>query len=103
MSSVVHALTALNSSTAVLLNSFTNTTHPVSGTQGTSWNGMDLVIQNVDGAATVYLGGSGVTSTAYGYKLAAGASLQLTNLDTGLQLYAISSGSTNVAVLKLQK
>jgi hypothetical protein len=63
-------------------------------------SGMDITIQNVHDAATVYIGGESVSSSNYGYRLLAGTaiSFELPGRDA---LYAISStnGST-VAVLK---
>lgn len=63
--------------------------------------GMDITIQNVHETAYVYLGGEGVTSTAYGYRLPPGSawSVELPGSDA---LYAISSlDSTQVAVIQL--
>jgi hypothetical protein len=58
-------------------------------------------IQNI-GAATVYLGGSDVTTTSYGYQLAAGASMSI-DLEYGDTLYGVVAAGTNVvAVLKAQ-
>ena len=83
-----HALTTLSSSTAI---KFTpNGTH----------NGLDITIQNVDPAAIVYIGGSGVTSDNYGYRLAPGAawSVELSGKDA---IYAITdTNNSKVAVLK---
>jgi len=101
--SAKHAVTVLNTSTAVALNTVSVTLHPVTKNQMNSWNFMDLVIQNTDASATVYIGSSTVTSSSYGYKLAAGATLQLTNIHPDIQLYAISSGASNIAVLQLMK
>jgi hypothetical protein len=98
-----HALNNLNASTPVLLNSVATSLHPINKTQLNSWNFMDIVVQNVDASATVYLGGSTVSSTSYGYKLAPGTSLQLQNLNSQIQLYAISSGNSALAVLQIAK
>jgi uncharacterized secreted protein with C-terminal beta-propeller domain len=87
------SLVALNSSTAVILTT--------AGSE--AYNSVNITVQNVDGSATVYLGGSDVTSSKYGAKLAAGASLALTGLPVNADLYAISSGSSNVAVLTVSK
>lgn len=55
-------------------------------------------IQNVS-SVDVFLGDAGVTTTAYGHKLAAGASLTI-DLDRSEALYGIVASSTaNVAVL----
>jgi hypothetical protein len=61
---------------------------------------MDITIQNVHASATVYIGGEGVSSSDYGYRLGAGSaiSFELPGRDA---LYAISStDDSNVAVLK---
>ena len=63
-------------------------------------SGMDITIQNVHASATVYIGGEGVTSSDYGYRLLAGnaISFELPGRDA---LYAISgTNGTQVAVLK---
>jgi hypothetical protein len=61
---------------------------------------MDITIQNIHESAYVYIGGEGVTSLSYGYRLAPGAawSIELPSRDS---LYAISSvNDSKVAVLK---
>jgi hypothetical protein len=63
-------------------------------------SGMDITIQNVHGSAYVYIGGEGVTSLNYGYRIAPGSawSIELPSRDS---LYAISSvNGSNVAILK---
>ena len=83
-----HALTTLSSSTATKLTP--------NGTHG----GMDITIQNTDGSAYVYIGGQGVTSSNYGYRLAPGSawSIELSGKDS---LYSITdTNSSKVAVLK---
>jgi hypothetical protein len=63
-------------------------------------SGMDITIQNVHASATVYIGGEGVTSSSYGYRLLAGAavSFELPGRDA---LYAISgTNNSQVAILK---
>jgi len=62
-------------------------------------SGADVTIQNVDDTAVVYIGGDGVTSTDYGFKLTPGAawSVELASED---HIYAISdTDATKVAVL----
>jgi hypothetical protein len=57
-------------------------------------------LQNVSDA-DVFLGGSGVTTSAYGHKLAAGESISL-DLNYGDGIYAIvATGSKSVAVLEV--
>ena len=83
-----HSLTTLSSSTATLL------------TPNGSHSGLDITIQNTDGSAYVYIGGTGVTTSNYGYRLAPGAawSIELSGKDA---LYAITDTNTSkVAVLK---
>jgi hypothetical protein len=87
-SMTIHALTTLSSSTATRL------------TPLGLHSGMDITIQNVHESATVYIGGEGVTSADYGYRLLAGnaISFELPGRDA---LYAISgTNGTQVAVLK---
>jgi hypothetical protein len=82
-----HNLTTLGSSTAVRL------------TPNGLHSGLTVTVQNTDASNFVYLGGEGVTTTAYGLKLIPGAivSLDLNGLDA---LYAIASASnTKAAVL----
>lgn len=84
-----HGLTTLSNSTATLVT--TSGIH----------SGADVTIQNIDDAATVYLGGEGVTTTDYGYKLVAGGvwSVELSGND---HIYAISdTNASQVAVLKV--
>jgi hypothetical protein len=61
---------------------------------------MDITIQNVHGSATVYIGGEGVTSSSYGYRLLAGTavSFELPGRDA---LYAITStNNSQIAIIK---
>lgn len=63
-------------------------------------SGMDITVQNVDGSAYVFLGGEGVTSSDYGFRIAPGAaiSFELPGKDV---LYAISdTNGSSIAVLK---
>jgi hypothetical protein len=63
-------------------------------------SGMDITIQNTHASAYVYVGGIGVTSSNYGYRLApdAALSIELAGVDA---LYAITdTNSSKVAVLK---
>jgi hypothetical protein len=83
-----HSLTTLSSSTATLLTP--NGTH----------SGLDITIQNVDTSAIVYIGGSGVTSLNYGYRISPNNawSIELSGKDG---LYAITdTNGSKVAVLK---
>jgi hypothetical protein len=61
---------------------------------------MDITIQNTDESAYVYLGGIGVTTSDYGYRLAPGAawSVELSGQDP---IYAITdTNNSKIAVLK---
>jgi hypothetical protein len=83
-----HALTTLS-------NTETNRLTP----DGTH-SGMDITIQNTDSSAYVYLGGEGVSSIDYGFKLSPGSSwsVELPGQDA---LYAISDiNNSKVAILK---
>ncbi len=83
-----HALTTLSSSAATLLTP--NGVH----------SGMDVTIQNVHSTAYVYIGGEGVTSSSYGYRLSPNSaiSFELPGKDA---LYAITgTNGSQVAVIK---
>ena len=83
-----HSITALSSASATRLTP--NGTH----------SGMDVTIQNVHASALVYIGGIGVTSSSYGYRLSPGAawSVELSGKDA---IYAISNtNGSQVAVLQ---
>ena len=83
-----HSLTTLSSSTATRL------------TPLGLHSGMDITIQNVHESAVVYIGGEGVTSSNYGYRLNPGLaiSFELPGRDA---LYAVSNtNNSKVAVLK---
>lgn len=83
-----HSLTTLSDTTATRLTSL--------GLH----SGMDITIQNVDSAAYVYIGGTGVTTSNYGYRLAPAAAISF-ELPGKNALYAISdTNNSQVAVLK---
>jgi len=82
-----HAHTTLSNTAATLLTP--NGTH----------SGLDVTIQNIDASAIVYIGGEGVTSSSYGYRLSAGSawSIELSGKDA---IYAITNtNGSKVAVL----
>lgn len=82
-----HSLTTLSSTSATRL------------TPTGTHTGLDITIQNVHASAYVYIGGIGVTSNNYGYRLAPGAawSIELSGKDS---VYAITDTNTSkVAVL----
>jgi hypothetical protein len=83
-----HALTTLSSSDATRLTP--NGVH----------SGMDITIQNVHASAYVYIGGEGVTTSSYGYRLnpASAISFELPGKDA---LYAITdTNGSQVAIIK---
>ena len=83
-----HSLTSLSNSTATRLTP--NGVH----------SGMDVTIQNIHASAYVYIGGEGVTTSAYGYRLNPGSaiSFELPGKDA---LYAITdTNSSQVAIIK---
>lgn len=61
-------------------------------------SGVDITIQNLDGSNPIYIGGPGVDSNNFGYRLAAGAaiSFELSGQDA---LYAYSDYEIQIAVL----
>lgn len=63
-------------------------------------SGMDITIQNVDATAYIYVGGEGVLTTDYGYRIAPGHAIswELPGTDS---LYLISDvNGSKAAVLK---
>ena len=84
-----HALTALSNTTATLLTPFG------------SHSGLDITLQNVNASGYIYVGGEGVTSSNYGYRIPANGaiSFELPGYDS---LYAIASTtSMSVAVISI--
>lgn len=74
---------------------------PTSFTNQINYNqrGMSLLIQNTS-SVTVYIGGSDVTSSVYGYALAPDQSLSV-DLDTDEQIYAaVASATQTIRVLR---
>lgn len=84
-----HDLLTLSDSTATEL------------TPGARHSGLDLTIQNVDDTAIVYIGGTGVTASDYGFKLTPGAGFSV-ELNPNDRLYAISdTNGSNAALLRV--
>jgi hypothetical protein len=83
-----HSLTTLSNTTATRL------------TPTGTHSGMDITIQNVHASAIVYIGGEGVTSSSYGYRLAPGAawSVELAGKDA---LYATTSTNGSTVALMI--
>jgi hypothetical protein len=83
-----HSLTSLSSSTATRL------------TPAGIHSGVDITIQNIHASAYVYIGGEGVTTSSYGYRLNPGTaiSFELPGKDA---LYAVTgTNGSQVAVIK---
>jgi len=63
-------------------------------------DGSTILVQNPSGGVSVYLGGAGVTSSAYGFILAAGSNIAI-ELNQDEALYgAVASSTQSVAVLR---
>ena len=58
-------------------------------------------VQNIDPEADVYIGGAGVTTTTYGIHLAPGAVASFENVSRNASFYAVSSGNSTVAVMRM--
>lgn len=55
-------------------------------------NGKDITIQNNNASAAVFIGGVGVTTSDYGFKLVPGAAISF-NLDPKENVWAVSATS----------
>jgi len=63
-------------------------------------DGQTVLVQNPSGGVNVYIGGAGVTTTAYGYLLIGGSAFAI-DLQDGEGLYAVVASSTQtVGVLR---
>ena len=61
-----------------------------------------IVLQNIDPSATIYIGNTAVTSSAYGFKLAPNEFINLAGFNTAEQIYVISSvASSQISVMYL--
>jgi hypothetical protein len=85
---VTHNIVSLNNETPIAVS--------VTGKH----SGRDITIQNISSSANVYLGGEGVSTENYGYKLAPNTawSVELKREDV---IYAVSSTNSDVAVFQL--
>lgn len=83
-----HALTALSNTTATRL------------TPLGSHSGMDITIQNVNSSGYVYIGGEGVTSSSYGFRILPNHSISF-ELPGGDAMWAIGS-TTGLSVAVIQ-
>ena len=61
-------------------------------------SGVDITIQNLDSIHPIYIGGQGVSSNDFGYKLAAGNAISF-ELPGNDSLYAYADNEVEVAVL----
>jgi hypothetical protein len=63
-------------------------------------DGSTILVQNPSGGVSVYLGGAGVTTSSYGYILAANSNISI-ELNQDEALYGVVASSTqSVAVLR---
>ena len=64
-------------------------------------NGKDITIQNNNVSANVFIGGAGVTTSDFGFKLVPGAAISF-NLDPKENVWAVSSTSAaTVNILRM--
>ena len=84
-----HALVALNSSTAVKLT-------PTADIH----SGLDFTVQNANDSGYIYVGGVGVTTSNYGFRLLPNHSISF-ELPPYDHLYAVASTSLNAAVISI--
>jgi len=76
-----------------------NTTPTLVSPNGTH-SGCDLTVQNINESGYVYVGGAGVTTTSYGYRVSPNTaiSFELPGRDA---IYLIGSTTLNAAVLTM--
>lgn len=73
-------------------NLYTVGTSAVAISESQNSSGTDITIQNVNDAGYIYVGGVGVTSTNYGYRIASNHAISF-ELDKQDELYIIGSAS----------
>jgi hypothetical protein len=78
----------------VTLNNSTQTAVSVTGDH----SGRDITIQNISDTATIYIGGDGVSTSNYGYRILPGAAWSV-ELRFGEVIYAVSSASSSQAAV----
>jgi len=84
-----HSLTALSNATANRM------------TPPGSHGGMDITLQNVNATGYIYIGGEGVTSSNYGFRILPNHSISF-ELSSNDALYAISSiDAMNIAMIQI--
>jgi hypothetical protein len=84
-----HALIALNSSTAVKLTPATEI-----------HSGLDFTVQNPNDSGYIYLGGVGVTTSNYGFRIMPNHSISF-EVAPYDHLYAVASTNINAAVISM--
>ena len=90
-------LVSLNSSTATALWTVPTVTTSIETRRQPQYQ--NVSIQNTDASIVIYIGGPGVTATAYGVALSAGQSITLDSLGPNEIVYAISASGTPKAAL----
>lgn len=73
-------------------------TTPTELTPGANHSGLDVTVQNVDPAASCYIGAADVTASNYGFKLDPGVGFSI-ELNPADQLYIISDVNESPAAL----
>lgn len=84
-----HSLTTLSNSTATRL------------TPDGQHSGLDLTIQNVHASAMVYIGGEGVTSSDYGFRISPNNAISFSLLSNDAMYAITDTNGSKVAVIKV--
>jgi hypothetical protein len=84
-----HSLTTLSNSTATRL------------TPDGQHSGLDLTIQNVHASAMVYVGGEGVTSTDYGFRISPNNAISFSLLSNDAMYAITDTNGSKIAVIKV--
>ena len=88
--STYHTLVTLSNATATELTP-----------AGATHSGLDLTVQNISETATIYIGGSSVTTSSYGFKIGPGAGFSV-ELNPRDELYALSdTNESQIALLRV--
>ena len=70
-------------------------------TPGANHSGLDVTVQNVDETAVLYVGGTGVTASNYGYKLIPGGAISF-EVNPNDRIYVISdTNGSNAALMRI--
>jgi hypothetical protein len=91
---VKHSTVVVGASATPLIGSIDDT----DGTPDRSEVARTLTVQNAENGATVYIGGPGVTTTSYGYRLKADQAVAF-DLTAGDEPYAVTATSQAVTTL----